>query len=129
MYYNTSTLHDDIIGHEKTSSDVEKSVTVKMEQQLNVSQTSDSSLLEDEEDDEGLDECICSGDIGKLMRRLFINQATDPAKCYRYTGLSREKLDLVFGFVKEKAKHLRYWRGSIETPLLKLLKGVMSQDY
>ncbi|XP_028404033.1 uncharacterized protein LOC114526650 [Dendronephthya gigantea] len=89
MYYNISTLHDDITKHEKSFSDVEKNVTVKMEQQSHVSQ---------------------------LKRRLFTSQATGPAKCYRYTGLSREKLDLVFSFVKEKAKHLRYWRGSIETP-------------
>ena len=36
---------------------------------------------------------------------------------YRYTGLSRDKLDLVFDLIEEKAKSLRYWKGSVDTNL------------
>ena len=36
---------------------------------------------------------------------------------YRYTGLSRDKLDLVFDLIEEKAKSLRYWIGSVDTDL------------
>ena len=42
-------------------------------------------------------------------RALFINQATCPKNCYRYTGLtSRPKLDLVFEFLEPKATEIHY---------------------
>ena len=49
-------------------------------------------------------------------RRLFIAQATCEKNCFRYTGITRPKLDLVFDLVKEKTENLRYWRGSVKTP-------------
>ena len=48
-------------------------------------------------------------------RALFINQATCPKNCYRYTGLTRPKLDLVFEFLEPKATEIHYWRGSKNT--------------
>lgn len=59
-------------------------------------------------------DCQTSG-IHELKRNLFIEQATRKENCYRYTGLSREKLDLIFDFVKERADKMRYWKGSIDT--------------
>jgi hypothetical protein len=56
-----------------------------------------------------------TNDLRDLKRTLFIEQATCKANCYRYTGLSREKMDLVFEFVKEKATNMRYWKGSVDT--------------
>jgi hypothetical protein len=50
-----------------------------------------------------------------IKRAMFIDQASCEKNCYRYTGLTREKLLLVFGFVKEKAKTIRYWRGTVDT--------------
>ena len=52
---------------------------------------------------------------GVIKRAMFIDQATCKKNCYHYTGLTREKLLLVFGFVKEKAKSIRYWRGTVDT--------------
>ena len=49
-------------------------------------------------------------------RNLFVSQATCTKNCFRYTGITRPKLDLVFDLVKEKAQSLRYWRGSVNTP-------------
>lgn len=48
-------------------------------------------------------------------RALFINQATCPKNCYRYTGLTGPKLDLVFEFLEPKATEIHYWRGSKNT--------------
>ena len=48
-------------------------------------------------------------------RRLFIAQATCEKNCFRYTGITRPKLDLVFDLVKEKTENLWYWRGSVKT--------------
>ena len=48
-------------------------------------------------------------------RRYFIEQVTSLKACYRYIGITRPKLDLVFGLVEEKANSLCYWRGSIDT--------------
>ena len=56
-----------------------------------------------------------TNDIRDLKRKLFIEQATGKENCYRYTGLARERLDLVFQFVVEKAQKLRYWKGSVDT--------------
>ena len=82
-----------------------------------MSDKDDSLLIQDDEK-----ECFCDGDLNALKRKLFIQQATDPQKCYRYTGLSKEKHDLVFGLVEVKAKNLRYWKGSIDTPSSRSLK-------
>ena len=49
-------------------------------------------------------------------RNLFVAQATCEKNCFRYTGITKPKLDLVFDLVKEKAESLRYWRGSVNTP-------------
>ena len=49
-------------------------------------------------------------------RNLFVSQATCTKNCFRYTGITRPKLDLVFDLVKEEAQSLRYWRGSVNTP-------------
>lgn len=48
-------------------------------------------------------------------RAYFINQATCPKNCYRYTGLTRPKLDLVFEFLEPKATEIYYWRSSKNT--------------
>ena len=52
----------------------------------------------------------------KSRRDLFVKQATSNRNCFRYTGVTREKLDLVFDLIKGKAKSLRYWKGSVDTP-------------
>ncbi len=52
----------------------------------------------------------------KSRRHLFVRQATSNSNCFRYTGITRQKLDLVFDLIKEKAKSLRYWKGSVDTP-------------
>jgi len=58
----------------------------------------------------------CQGSsIEELKRNLFIEQATKKKNCYRYTGLSLPKLNLVFELVKDKAEKMRYWKGSIDT--------------
>ena len=46
---------------------------------------------------------------------LFIEQATKTKNCYRYTGLSKDKLLLIYEFVEEKARSIRYWKGSVDT--------------
>ena len=92
-------------------------VIIGPEQQPAVSDKDDSLLFEDDNK-----ECFCDGDLNALKRRLLIQQATDPQKCYRYTGLSKEKLDLVFRLIEVKAKNLRYWKGSIDTPPSRSLK-------
>ena len=51
-------------------------------------------------------------------RAYFIHQATCPKSCYRCTGLSRPKLDLVFEFLEPKATEIHYWRGSKSTKTL-----------
>ena len=72
--------------------------------------------------------CLCKEDPNVM--KLFVDQVTDPKKCYHYTGLSREKLDLIFGLIEEKAKRLRYWKGSMDAPKSKpQKKGVMLQGY
>ncbi|CAB3995534.1 Hypothetical predicted protein [Paramuricea clavata] len=58
-----------------------------------------------------------SEENGKKSRReLFVKQATSNRNCFRYTGVTRENLDLVFDLIKGKAKSLRYWKGSVDTP-------------
>ena len=49
-------------------------------------------------------------------RNLFVTQATCTKNCFKYTGITRPKLDLVFDLVNEKAQSLWYWRGSVNTP-------------
>ena len=51
-------------------------------------------------------------------RAYFIHQATCPKNCYRNTGLSRPKLDLVFEFLEPKATEIHYWRSSKNTKTL-----------
>ena len=51
-------------------------------------------------------------------RAYFIHQATCRKNCYRYTGLSRPKLDLVFEFLEPKATEIHYWRGNKNTKTL-----------
>lgn len=53
----------------------------------------------------------------KIKRDLFTEQATSTKNCYRYTGLSRDKLNLIYHFVEEKAHSLRYWKGSADTTI------------
>ena len=48
-------------------------------------------------------------------RDYFIDQATCPKNCYRYAGVTRSKLDLVFEFLEPKATEIRIWRGSKNT--------------
>lgn len=48
-------------------------------------------------------------------RRYFIEQATNPTNCFRYTGISRPKLDLIFNLIKETSTTITYWRGSKST--------------
>ena len=50
----------------------------------------------------------------KERRKYFIDQATSK-NCYRYTGVTRSKLDLVFEFFEPKATEIRLWRGSNNT--------------
>ena len=61
-------------------------VIIGPEQQPAVSDKDDSLLFEDDNK-----ECFCDGDLNALKRRLFIQQATDPQKCYRYTWLIKRK--------------------------------------
>ena len=51
----------------------------------------------------------------KEKREYFINQATCTKNCYRYTGVTRSKLDLLFEFIEPKATDIRLWRGSKNT--------------
>ena len=48
-------------------------------------------------------------------REYFIDQATCPKNCYRYTGVTRSKLALLFEFLEPKATDIRIWRGSKNT--------------
>ena len=50
----------------------------------------------------------------KENRDYFIDQATCPKNCYRYTGVMR-KLDLLFEFLEPKATDIRISRGSKNT--------------
>ena len=50
-----------------------------------------------------------------LRRKLFILQAPSNKNCFRYTGVKRPKLDLIFNLVEDKSKNLQYWRGSVDT--------------
>jgi hypothetical protein len=75
----------------------------------------DSVNIQEKDEVEVEDKGCQTNDIRDLKRNLFIEQATCEANCYRYTGLSREKLNLVFQFVQEKAKNIRYWKGSFDT--------------
>ena len=59
--------------------------------------------------------CQTEIDSAKLKRDLFIDQTTCHKNCYRYTGLPRDKLDLVFNLIEQKAQSLRYWKGSVDT--------------
>ena len=51
----------------------------------------------------------------KEKRDYFIEQATCPKNCYRYTGVTRSKLDLLFEFLQPKTTDIRVWRGSKNT--------------
>ena len=51
----------------------------------------------------------------KEKRDYFIDQATRPKHCYRYTGVTKSKLDLLFEFLEPKATDIRIWRGSKNT--------------
>jgi len=51
----------------------------------------------------------------KEKREYFIDQATCPKNCYRYTGVTRSKLELLFEFLEPKATDIRLWRGSKNT--------------
>ncbi|XP_046844577.1 uncharacterized protein LOC124438460 [Xenia sp. Carnegie-2017] len=75
-----------------------------------------------ESDKHDLIDCFCQGNVKTLKRNLFIEQAICQKNCYRYTGLSLEKLNLVFSLIKEKAKSLRYWRGSTDTATAQSIK-------
>ena len=78
----------------------------------------DSTIPTDNElyiNDQDQDKGSQTIDVSELKRTLFIEQATCEANCYRYTGLSRQKLNLVFQFIQEKAKAMRYWKGSVDT--------------
>ena len=72
-----------------------------LSQELNDSDVLESSTYENET---------------KCRRNLFVKQATSDRNCFRYTGDSKQKLDLVFDLIKKKANSLRYWRGSVDTP-------------
>ena len=48
----------------------------------------------------------------KEKRKYFIDQANCSKNCYRYTGVTRSKLDLVFEFLEPKATEICLWRGS-----------------
>ena len=112
FYTAEPTIHEE---YERLSSDNKKepmNARIKTEQQPDVSDRNDSLLFEDDE----IDECFCHGDLNASKRKLFTDQATDPKNCYRYTGISRDKLDLIFSFIEVKARSLRYWRGSTDTP-------------
>ena len=79
---------------------------------VNSCMTSDDDKIIDDLTDEEND----ASDVNPILikRATFIDQDTCKKICYRYTGLTREKLLLVFGFVKEKAKSIRYWRGMVD---------------
>ena len=51
----------------------------------------------------------------KEKREYFIDQATCPKNCYRYTGVTRSKLKLLFEVLEPKATDIRLWRGSKNT--------------
>ena len=51
----------------------------------------------------------------KEKREYFIDQAACPKNCYRYTGVTRSKLELLFEFLEPKATDIRIWRGSKNT--------------
>ncbi|XP_046863414.1 LOW QUALITY PROTEIN: uncharacterized protein LOC124457174 [Xenia sp. Carnegie-2017] len=82
-----------------------------------------TSYDSDESDKHDLIDCFCQGEVKTLKRNLFIEQAICQKNCYRYTGLSLEKLNLVFSLIEEKAKSLRYWRGSTDTATAQSIKG------
>ena len=47
----------------------------------------------------------------KERRAYFIDQATCTKNCYRYTCLTRAKLDLAFEYLELKVTEIHYWRG------------------
>ena len=53
-------------------------------------------------------ECLSQA---KEKRKYFADQVTCSKNCYRYTGVTRSKLDLVFEFLEPKATEIRLWRG------------------
>ena len=65
---------------------------------VNNCMTSDDDKIIDDLTDEEND----AGDVNTILikKAMFIDQATCKKNCYRYTGLTKEKL---FRFVKEKA--------------------------
>ena len=102
----TNTADVNIVQHEDMHVSLNDSVT-----NGNTSDN-DDKIIDDLTDGENDD-----GDVNPMLikRAMFIHQATCKKNCYRYTGLTREKVLLVFGFVKEQAKTIRYWRGSVDT--------------
>ena len=74
------------------------------------------SVKQDDSYEPSYIDCDCQGSsIDELKRNLFIEQATNSDNCYRYTGLSLPKLNLVFHHIKESASGMRYWKGSIDS--------------
>ena len=51
----------------------------------------------------------------KKKRDYFIDQATCPKNCYRYTGVTRSKLELLFEFLEPKATDIHIQRGRKNT--------------
>ena len=80
-----------------------------------------------ESDKHDLIDCFYHGDVKMLKRNLFIEQAICKKNCYRYSGLSLERLNLVFSLIKEKAKSIG--EVLLIQPLPSLLKEGMSQEY
>ena len=59
---------------------------------------------EPRDEDEPLNKNLNETDEKVQRRKLFINQATCHSNCFRYTGITRPKLDLVFDLIKDKAQ-------------------------
>ena len=55
---------------------------------------------EEQHEDTKADQVCQTSNVTELKRNLFIEQATREENCYRYTGLPKEKLDLIFNTVK-----------------------------
>ena len=81
-----------------------------VEESVHIKEEPKDLQLENEPDDQ------IKTDEKKQRRKLFVDQATSHRNCFRYTGVTRPKLDLVFDLIEDKAKNLRYWRGSVDTP-------------
>lgn len=80
-------------------------------------------IAEEQHEDRKADQVCQTSNVTELKRNMFIVQATREENCYRYTGLPKEKLDLISNTVKEKASKMRYWKGSINTTAQSKRKG------